>query len=767
MEELYSKAKEAAQYVEQVPGAADVLVEQAMGLPQLLINYNRTKIARYGINIEELNTIIRTAYAGETAGVVFENERRFDLVVRLDKDKVKDLNIDKLFVRTSEGIRIPVSEVADITFQNGPLQINRDATKRRIVIGVNVRNADIQQVVSAIQESLAKNIKLKPGYYFEYGGQFENLQNAINTLMVVIPIALLLILLLLFFASRSIVYSLVVFSTVPLSLIGGIVALWLRGLPFSISAGVGFIALFGVAVLNGILMINHFNDLRKIGSYHMCTMKIIARGCPHLLRPVFLTGLVASLGFVPMAIATSAGAEVQRPLATVVIGGLIVSTVLTLIIIPVFYKLVSSMKAILMRRKNRNRTSAGHIRVSVWIVLLVVGSLFGENLCAASYEPHAITLDEAIETALMNHPRLKMANAEIERARASRGEVWDGGNTSFSYSWGQLNGEFKKDNELSVEQSLGSFLTPFYKNALVNSQVATGKSYRDMVRKEIIAEVKRAWVYYQYAKSTYALYASQDELAAKLKQSGELRYLQGDIDLAEKNMIAAMAANIHTLVLQWREELALAGKRFKWACYSDKDIIPTVEDADEYGVLKTMDEIGAEALLPSLSHLDYFAGQVNEKKNLLKMERSKFFPEFSVGYNRQKIHPLKNLNSWMLGVSFPILFYPQHSRSKQAKIDLKIAEWEAFDNKSALSNKIEEIKGRLRQQNESLEYFSKAALQEAESLQNSTMLKFEESDIDITEFVQNLSASREIQKSYLETLYNYNISVLELELYTD
>ena len=356
MAELYAKAKEAAQYVEQVPGAADVLVEQAMGLPQLLVNYDRAKIARYGITIEELNTIIRTAYAGEAAGVVFENERRFDLVVRLDKDKVTSLDIDKLFVRTPDGIRIPISEVADITFQNGPLQINRDATKRRVVIGVNVRDADIQQVVAAIQATLNENVQLKPGYYFEYGGQFENLQNAIDTLTVVIPIAMLLILVLLFFAFGSLVYSLVVFSTVPLSLIGGIVALWLRGLPFSISAGVGFIALFGVAVLNGILMINHFNDLKKRGTYNMCTIKIIKKSCPHLLRPVFLTGLVASLGFVPMAIATSAGAEVQRPLATVVIGGLIVSTILSLIIIPLFYKLVGAINVRLARRKSRRAT---------------------------------------------------------------------------------------------------------------------------------------------------------------------------------------------------------------------------------------------------------------------------------------------------------------------------------------------------------------------------------------------------------------------------
>ena len=189
--------------MEQIPGASDVLVEQAMGLPQLVVRYDRAKIARYGINIEELNTIVRTAYAGEVAGVVFENERRFDLALRLDQEKVKDLNLDKLFVRTTEGFQIPMSEVATIELNNGPLQINRDATKRRIVIGVNVRDSDIQQVVTAIQQTLEKNIQLKPGYYFTYGGQFENLQNAIDTLTVVIPVALALILLLLFFAFMS------------------------------------------------------------------------------------------------------------------------------------------------------------------------------------------------------------------------------------------------------------------------------------------------------------------------------------------------------------------------------------------------------------------------------------------------------------------------------------------------------------------------------------------------------------------------------------
>lgn len=752
MEELYAKAKEAARYIEQVPGASDVLVEQAMGLPQLVVNYDRNKIARYGINIEELNTIIRTAYAGEAAGVVFENERRFDLVLRLDNDKVKDLNLDRLFVRTSENIQLPVSEVASISLVNGPLQINRDATKRRIVIGVNVRNADIQQVVSKIQSVLDTHIKLKPGYYFEYGGQFENLQNAIRTLLVVIPVALMLILLLLFFAFRSIIYSLVVFSTIPLSLIGGIVALWLRGLPFSISAGVGFIALFGVAVLNGILMINHFNDLRKKQNYTMCTSRIIALGCPHLLRPVFLTGLVASLGFVPMAIAQSAGAEVQRPLATVVIGGLIVSTLLTLIIIPVFYKLVNK----LLHGWKRVRCIKSNAKVILWMLLMLPA------LNTYADEPvRTVSLDEAISLAFQHHPRLKAATASVDRNKAARGEVWDGGSTSFSYSWGQLNGNYRKDNELAIEQSLGSLLTPFYRNALVRTQVTKSGLYRDMVKKEITAEVKRAWAYYQYAYHICELYKEQKALAEQLNRTGELRYQQGDINLLERNTIKTMAADLHTRQMKAEEELKLASKRFIWACYAGEAIVPEDTTLNVFVVERQL------SVVPSSVHLNYFANQVKEKKDIWHIEQSKFFPEFSIGYVRQKISPMCGLDSWMVGVSFPILFFPQHSRSKQAKLDWKIAEWEAEQNRTELNNKVEELQSLVLQNKKTLDYFTLAALKEAHALGQSALAQFRESEIDIVSFVQTLETARDIRQRYIEAVYAYNISALELELYTE
>ena len=740
--ELYEKAKEAAKYVEQVPGASDVIVEQTMGLPQLVVKYNRGKIARYGINIEELNTIIRTAYAGEASGVVFENERRFDLVVRLDQEKVADLNLDKLFVRSGEGIQIPVSEVATIDLVNGPLQINRDATKRRIVIGVNVRGADIQQVVQEIQKTLDRNIKLKPGYYFDYGGQFENLQNAINTLLIVVPVALMLILLLLFFAFKNVTYTLVVFSTVPLSLIGGILALWLRGLPFSISAGVGFIALFGVAVLNGILMINHFNDIHKQTMYPLSTNRVIARGTPHLLRPVFLTGLVASLGFVPMAVATSAGAEVQRPLATVVIGGLIVSTVLTLLVIPVFYKIVGS--AAVWKRAYSGKKF-------FFLLLLAL-------LPIPMKAQQVVTLEQAIELAKQNHPRLKTAAAAVRQAKAGRGEVLELAPTEFGYSWGQLHGEIKKDKQWEVNQNLGSLLTPFYKNVLVNRQIATGTFYHRIVEKEVVAEVKRAWAYYLYAYNLRSLYNDQNQWAEELQRIGELRYQQGEITLLEKNMAATMAADLKNRLFQSQEEEKLALARLNWACYAGQPIVP----ADTALV-----QFPADIETPTYSeaHLKYFQSQAGEAKAQLNVERSRFFPELSLGYVRQDILPLKGLNSWMVGVSFPIYFLPRHSKVKQAKATAFIARTEAEANTRNLYNKVSEAIANLRRQSESLHYYTSSALKEADELMKVAALQLRHSETDITEFIQAVNVARDIRRGYIETVYQYNIAALEYELF--
>ncbi|MCL2738606.1 MAG: efflux RND transporter permease subunit, partial [Bacteroidales bacterium] len=753
MDELYSKAREAAKYMEQIAGADDVLVEQTMGLPQLVVTYDRSKLARYGVNIEELNTIIRTAYAGEVAGTVFENERRFDLVVRLDQQKVQDFNLDRFFIRTAEGIQIPVTEFAQVRLESGPLQINRDETKRRIVIGVNVRGEDIQHVVAKIRATLEENVSLKPGYYFEYGGQFENLQNAISTLLVVVPVALLLILLLLFIAFRSMSYTLVIFSTVPLSMIGGVCALWIRGMPFSISAGVGFIALFGVSVLCGILMLNHFKSLSQKSTHGMTTHKIIFKGTPHLLRPVFLTGLVASLGFLPMAMATSAGAEVQRPLATVVIGGLLVSTFLSLIIIPVFFHLMGIF-SVAKRRYSRRRTWGKRL-ISVagfFIFMLIVSHTMQAQ--------QVVSLYEVISMAKENSPRLKSATATIERNRVAKGESWELGATSFDYSRGQINSPIRNDRSFAVTQSLGSFITPFYKNTLVEQQINTSAYYRDMVEKEIVAEAKHAWAYYQYAYHLKHMLGEQNHLAELLARTGDLRYRQGEITLLEKTMTTAQAASMQNRVFQAEEEFRIAAVRLQWVCFSEVMLVP----ADT--LLRRFDVHITDGQL-SPTYVSYFDSMVSEAEATVKVERSRFFPELSAGFQRQNILPDRGLDSWTIGLSVPLVFNAQKSRVQQAKIDAGIARFEAQDNIRQLNNRLEELKAELRKYGESIRFFENSALPEAEALIQAAQLQLKHDETNIGEFIQSMNSALEIKQAYIEMIYQYNIAALEYELYNN
>ena len=333
---LVSKGEEVLNQINSINGITDAQLERVAGLPQITIRYNSDKMAAYGLKVSDLNRVIKMGFAGEKAGVVYEGEKRFDLVVRLANSSRQDLNnLEQLFISLPSGNQIPLHQVADIKMENGPMQISREEGKRRIVVGFNVRDRDVESVVEEIQTKLDQDLKLPDGYYLTYGGQFENLIQASNRLLVAVPMALGLILILLYFTFNSIKQSLLIFTAIPLSAIGGVFALWFRDMPFSISAGVGFIALFGVAVLNGIVLIGYLNQLKAEGVTDVFTR--IKMGTKTRLRPIIMTAAVASLGFLPMALSTSAGAEVQKPLATVVIGGLLTATLLTLIVLPILY----------------------------------------------------------------------------------------------------------------------------------------------------------------------------------------------------------------------------------------------------------------------------------------------------------------------------------------------------------------------------------------------------------------------------------------------
>lgn len=342
------KAAEIKTLVEGIPGAGDVILEKTAGLPQIKIEYNRESIAYFGVDIRMLNKYLATAFGGEATGVVFEGERRFDMVVRFDHQNRTDIrDIRQLRVPLPNGNQIPLSELASIAYSEGPAKISRENTHRRVVVSVNVRNRDLQSVVKDIQATIEKNVILAPGTYIAYGGQFENLQNASNRLLIAVPVALLLIFIFLHFAFKSFKDAIMIFTAIPLATVGGVFLLWLRGMPFSVSAGVGFIALFGIAVLNGIVLIEHLKELRH--SEGMRMRDLIIQGTKDRLRPVLLTAGAAAMGFLPMAVSTGAGAEVQRPLATVVIGGLFTSTMLTLIALPLMFEIFYNVVGVKFR----------------------------------------------------------------------------------------------------------------------------------------------------------------------------------------------------------------------------------------------------------------------------------------------------------------------------------------------------------------------------------------------------------------------------------
>lgn len=335
LDTLKKTADDIARVIEPVKGAEDVKVEAISGLPQLQIKPDRAAIARYGINVEDVNDVVESIVAGKDAGLVYEGEQRYRLVVRLNDEAGRDVEtIKNLRVAAPNGARIPLSQIADIALVEGPAQISREATRRRIGVELNVRGRDIGGFVQEAQDRIAKDVQLPPGYYITWGGQFENLQRATGRLLIVVPLAPFLIFVLLFTTFNSIKQAAIIYTSIPMAVVGGVLALALVGLPFSISAGVGFIALFGVAVLDGVVMISYINQLREEGR---SVAQAVTEGAEARLRPILMTAMVATLGFVPMAIASGAGAEVQRPLATVVIGGLIVSTVLKLLVLPMLY----------------------------------------------------------------------------------------------------------------------------------------------------------------------------------------------------------------------------------------------------------------------------------------------------------------------------------------------------------------------------------------------------------------------------------------------
>lgn len=462
-------AQKLGKIVNTVEGTQNLFIEPVTGMPQVVIEYNRNVIAQYHLTIEDINKVINTAFAGQSTGLVFEGEKRFDLVVRLNNNQRKDIeDVQNLLIPTPQGTQIPLSQLANVEIKNGPNQIQREDAKRRIVVGFNVRGRDVQSIVNELQQKADAQIKYPAGYYTTYGGAFENLNQAKQRLMIAVPVSLFLIFLLLFFAFNSVKQGLLIYSAIPLSAIGGIFFLALRGMPFSISAGVGFIALFGVAVLNGIVLISEFNQLKSEGMTDL--HRIVLMGTKVRLRPVLMTAFVASLGFLPMAVSNGAGAEVQRPLATVVIGGLMIATFLTLFVLPILY-------VIFEKGVNLNPFKKSTI-VTIVLILLSFSNANAQT---------SITLQTAIETALKNNSTVKSERLKADYQQKIIKTASNLHATNVVADYGQIN-SFYNDNRVGISQSFNFPTVYSRQKKLLNEEWKTATL--NIAMKE--AELKKA-----------------------------------------------------------------------------------------------------------------------------------------------------------------------------------------------------------------------------------------------------------------------------------
>ncbi|MCK5028023.1 MAG: CusA/CzcA family heavy metal efflux RND transporter, partial [Bacteroidales bacterium] len=748
---LNKKAIEIKKLITDVPGAADIILEKTAGLPQVSVKYNRQKAASYGLNIEELNNQLSTAFGGQIAGSVFEGEKRFDLVVRYNDKYRNDIQfIRQLSIGLPAGNQIPLSELADINYTFGPAKISRENTHRRVVVSVNVRNRDLESVITDIQDVIGKNISLDAGNYITYGGQFENLQNATKRLQLAVPISLLLIFIFLHFAFKSFKDAAMIFTAVPLSAVGGVFFLWIRGMPFSVSAGIGFIALFGVAVLNGIVLIEHLKDLKEQGMTDM--RELILKATREKLRPVLLTAAAAALGFLPMAISTSAGAEVQRPLATVVIGGLVTSTMLTMIMLPILFYIFNTKNPF-------GKLKVPNKALSIFLVFFLVGSTYS---FAQEQETQKLTLEQAIDYAIKNNPVTQNAALNIESAKKQKQGILNFEPTEFSYQNGQINSDLI-DYSFEINQNFGSLLTHYQTGKLVNQNISLSEKEFAIANKEIIAQTKIAWYKWIFLINQFNIKQEQVGLYKEFMRIAQLKHELGESNLLEQIFAETEYASSKNELLKQIEQLIIAENNLKQIMNLDGDFIP---ESDSLFIYELPAGTNPNERFSSSILSGYYEGLYNVENVKYNIERSLFFPEISAGYFNQQIDLVGGFSGWSVGLSMPLWFLPQNSKVQIAKIEKEKAMNNLEYQKFNLEKKIENLVIQLDQLQNDLIYYHENALKKATLLKLTAQTQFEKEEIEYQEFMQSIKAAHEIDLAYLETLYNYNRIAIKLEFFT-
>ncbi len=702
---LAEKAASVEKIIQQIEGVEDINVEKVTGLAQVQVDYNRDRLAQYGLTVGDANRVLRAAFAGSQAGVVYDEEKRFGLIVRLDKDYRQSLDdVKNLSVTLSNGEQIPFEQVADISIRSGPAQVSRENTKRRITVGFNVRGRDIENVIKDVTAKIDQQVKLPTGYFVSFGGQFKNLEAAKARLSIAVPVALLMIFVLLFFTFNSVKQTLLIFSAVPMSAIGGVFALWIRDMNFSISAGVGFIALFGVAVLNGIVLIAEFNRLEKEGITDV-TERVL-KGLQSRLRPVIMTAAVASLGFLPMALSNSAGAEVQKPLATVVIGGLLTATLLTLIILPVFYVIFSTKRfRFLPKRKS--------VAVASIVLFLFIGTSGMRNANAQGKKQVSINLHDAILMALDSNLAVRSAVYSVDMQKALKGASLDIPKISVEGQYGQFNSN-SKDNSLTLSQSFAFPSVYINQRKLANAAIKDSEWQLMTSQIEIATQVKQIYWQLAYLSSKYKLWLYQDSLYSGFQRAAELRAKAGETNRLEMITARSQSLEIKNQLQQLKADIGILNRQMKTILNTESQVIPVDSVLHRIYFSVESGNLGFQAN-PYLGQIKHQTEVVRLEK---KLEQSRALPDFSIGYFSQTMRGTQEINGLprifgdgdrftgiQAGMAIPLWLSPYSAKIKAAKIKEQVAILNERNYSSILQGKYQSLLDECEKYKSSVEYY--------------------------------------------------------------
>jgi heavy metal efflux system protein len=760
LDALAQKGDEVKGLIADIPGVEDVNVEKVTGLAQMQVTYNRERLVQYGLNVSDVNRVLRTAFAGSKAGQVYDGEKRFSLMVRMGKDYRHSIDdIRYLTVPLPEGGQIPMEQLADVSVEEGPAQISRENTRRRITVGFNVRGGDVETIIGEVQKRLDAKLKLPVGYFVSYGGQFENLQQAKSRLLVAVPIALLLIFILLYFAFKSIREALLIYTAVPMSVIGGILALWIRGMDFSISAGVGFIALFGIAVLNGIVLISEFNRLEHEGMSNI--MQRVSRGIRTRLRPVMITATAASLGFFPMAISTSAGAEVQKPLATVVIGGLISATLLTLIVLPIFYIYFSSFSF------KKVFKFKGPSSVAVIIVLLLVFC----GLPVVSEAQRRISLDEAVSLVKDSNLTVRMADEGVKMQQVLTRASIDLPKTQLTGEYGQLN-SYSDDNSFGISQSF-AFPTVYTNQCrLAKANVKSSEWNRCSAVVEVVADVKRMYNQMLYLNEKLRLLCYQDSLYSRFTATAEVRYKTGEARKLELMTARTQQMETANKIIQTRKEIDICSKRLQVLLNYPEPLAPK----DERLIALPYEPLTEIEMLVNNPSIGSVRQQVENAGIEHRLENSRMLPDFNIGISSQTIRGTQEMDgiqrtfgsenrftAIQLGVSVPLFYSASKAKIKAAKIKTMMVKYEADSYEKNMSSDYRALMGEYVKQQCSVDYYVSRALPEADMIISQAEYSYRHGEIAYSEYIVSVTGALGIKQNYIETINSYNQTIILLE----